>query len=208
MDEYRLLPPPVFLAPPGDPPMPWTRWLSNFETYLMTSGLDGANVAAARRRAILVHCLGTEGQRIFASLAETDTYSTAVTALRNHFGPKRSVMMERYTFRLRAQRPRESVREYITTLHELLANCNFGQLSGELICDQLIEKSSNPRVRERLLMEPDTITLEKAIALTSRIEVAVTECLSIKQSDTPATDNTKFESPRVQAVSILCGQVE
>ena len=161
MDEYRLPPPPVFLAIPGDPPVPWTRWLSTFETYLMASGLDGANVTAARRRAILAYCLGIEGQRIFASLTETDTYATAVTALRNHFGPKRSVMMERYTFRQRAQRPCESVREYITALHELVANCNFGQLSDELIRDQLIEKTNNPRVRERLLMKPDTLTLEK-----------------------------------------------
>ncbi|KAI0230889.1 hypothetical protein LSAT2_018763, partial [Lamellibrachia satsuma] len=41
MDEYRLLPPPVFLSTPGDPPVLWTRGLSNFETYLMASGLDG-----------------------------------------------------------------------------------------------------------------------------------------------------------------------
>ena len=195
MDEHRLPPPPVFLTTPGDTLVRWTRLLSNFETYLMASGLDGANVTAARRRAILVHSLGIEGQIIFASLTETDTYATAVTALRNYFGPKRSVMMERYTFRQRAQRPGESVREYITALHEVGANCDFGQLSDELIRDPLIEKTNNPRVRERLLMEPDTLTLEKAITLTSRIE-----SLSIKKSETRATDSTKFEPPRVQAV--------
>ena len=48
--------------------------------------------------------------------------------------------------------PGESVREYVTALHELVANCNFGQVSDELIRDQLIEKTNNPRVRERLLM--------------------------------------------------------
>ena len=96
--------------------------------------------------------------------------------------------------------PGESVREYVTVLHELVANCNFGQLSDELIRDQLIEKTNNPRVRERLLMEPDTLTLEKAIILTSRIEVVVKESLSIKKSETRATDSTKFEAPRVQAV--------
>ena len=108
--------------------------------------------------------------------------------------------MERYTFRQRAQRPGGSVREYITALHELVANCNFGQLSDELIRDQLIEKTNNPRVRERLLMEPDTLTLEKAITLTSCIEVAVNESLSIKNSETRATDSTKFETSMVQAV--------
>ena len=168
----------------------------------MASGLDGANVTAARRRATLVHCLGIKGQIIFESLTETDTYATALTTLRNHFGPKRSVMVEHYTFRQRAQRPRESVREYITALHELVANCNFGQLSDELIRDQLIEKTNNPRVRERLLMKPDTLTLDKVITLTSRIEVAVNESLSIKNSETRATDSTKFETPRVQAVRV------
>ena len=96
-------------------------------------------------------------------------------------------MVERYTFRQRAQRPGESVREYITALHELVANCNFGQLSDELIRDQLIEKSNNPRVRERLLMEPDTLALEKAITLTYRIKVAVNESLSIKKNQKHGT---------------------
>ena len=96
--------------------------------------------------------------------------------------------------------PGESVREYVTALHEFVANCNFGQLSDELIRDQLIEKTNNSRVRERLLMEPDTLTLEKAITLTSRIEVAVSESLSTNKSDTRATDSTKFETLRVQAV--------
>ncbi|KAI0208464.1 hypothetical protein LSAT2_006842, partial [Lamellibrachia satsuma] len=48
-------------------------------------------------------------------------------------------------------------------------------------------------------MEPDTLTLEKAIKLTSRIEVAVNEGLNFKQSETRATE-TKSESPKVQAV--------
>ena len=51
-------------------------------------------------------------------------------------------------------------------------------------------------------MEPDTLTLEKAItlSLTSCIEVAVKESLSIKNSETRATENTKFETPRVETV--------
>ncbi|KAI0208436.1 hypothetical protein LSAT2_006893 [Lamellibrachia satsuma] len=58
------------------------------------------------------------------------------------------------------------------------ANCNFRQLSDELIRDQLIEKTNNPRVMERLLMGPDTLTLEKATTRASRFEVAVNEGLN------------------------------
>uniref|UniRef100_A0AAZ1XLQ6 Uncharacterized protein n=1 Tax=Oreochromis aureus TaxID=47969 RepID=A0AAZ1XLQ6_OREAU len=38
--------------------------------------------------ATLLHCLGTEGQRIFYSLPNTgDTFASAVTALEQHFSP-------------------------------------------------------------------------------------------------------------------------
>ena len=87
--------------------------------------------------------------------------------------------MERYRFRQHGQRPWETTRVYIVASHELLATCNFRALTNEFIQYQLIEKASIPRVCERLVMEPDTLTLERACPIATQIEQAINECKSI-----------------------------
>ena len=57
--EHGLPPPTPFLALPGKPPVPWIR-MKLFETYLAALRLE--NASDPLRRALLVHCLGTEGQ--------------------------------------------------------------------------------------------------------------------------------------------------
>ena len=67
---WNQLPQPApFPAIPGYPPVPWHRCFQIFQTYLMAYGLDDKSVSDARRREILLHCLGTEGQRVFSSFA-------------------------------------------------------------------------------------------------------------------------------------------
>ncbi|KAL1420155.1 hypothetical protein MTO96_004579 [Rhipicephalus appendiculatus] len=51
--------------------IPWTRWIRLFENFLLASG--AADLPAPRRRALLLHCLGPEGQRIFDALPTTPT---------------------------------------------------------------------------------------------------------------------------------------
>ena len=65
-------------------------------------------------------------------------------------------MMERCVFHQLAQRPGRNVQADTTALRELLQNCSFRDLTEEMIRDQLIENRNISRIRERLLMEPDT----------------------------------------------------
>ena len=142
---------------------------------MTATGLDAENVADARKRVILLHCLGVEGQHMCASLTDTDTFADAITALTNHLGPATNAMMERYRFRQRSQRHCESVIQYSASLKELASTCNFGELNDEIIRDQIIEKTSIPRIQARLLMEPDTLTLERTIIIATQIEIAIKE---------------------------------
>ncbi|KAL1474865.1 hypothetical protein MTO96_037704 [Rhipicephalus appendiculatus] len=63
-----LAPPPFFLATPGWPPLPWEQWDQMFNVYLVASGV--AEFTPERRKAILSHCLGPEGQRIYQTLPQ------------------------------------------------------------------------------------------------------------------------------------------
>ncbi|KAG0418010.1 hypothetical protein HPB47_005184 [Ixodes persulcatus] len=58
----------TFLATPGTPAVPWSRWLRLFENFLLTSGFN--ELPPARRQALLLHCLGPEGQHIFVALPQ------------------------------------------------------------------------------------------------------------------------------------------
>ncbi|KAH6926031.1 hypothetical protein HPB50_012970 [Hyalomma asiaticum] len=66
-----LSPPPPFLATPGVPAIPWRRWISLFENFLFGSG--AADLPEHRHRALLLHGLGSEGQRIFDALPPPPT---------------------------------------------------------------------------------------------------------------------------------------
>ena len=46
---------------------------------------------------VLVHCLGTEGQRVFTLLDVTsDTYEAAVKSLGDHFGSHTNIAVARF----------------------------------------------------------------------------------------------------------------
>ncbi|KAK0142948.1 Paired box protein Pax-3 [Merluccius polli] len=139
-----------------------------------------------RKRALLLHCLGTEGQRIFLTLPVTGvTYKSACEALQAFFVPRMNVVAERSRFRRRVQRQGESTVQYVAALRDLLVNCDFGALADDMIRNQIIEKTSSSRIRERRLLETD-LTLLKAITMASQIETAVAEAKAMA-SATEAT---------------------
>ena len=90
--EHALPPPTAFLALPGEPPVPWIRWLESFENYL--AALDPDKASDPRRRAVLVHCLGTEGQRIFRTLGQAKKYKDAMRLLKAHFAAPQTLIIE------------------------------------------------------------------------------------------------------------------
>ncbi|KAL1420004.1 hypothetical protein MTO96_024712, partial [Rhipicephalus appendiculatus] len=73
-----LQPPPPFLPSPGHPAVPWDQWKQAFQTYMVASG--ASDLPAERRKAILLTCLGMEGQRIFSTLKPADLQSGSATA--------------------------------------------------------------------------------------------------------------------------------
>ena len=187
MAGNQLPPPAPFLPNRGDPPgVPWHRWFKSFQTYLVVCGLDDKSVSDARRRAILLHCLGTEVQRVFSSLDESSgSYEESIAAHERQFGPKHSVLLSRYKFRQRSQQAGQSVMQFVAALRELATFCSFGGLCEEVIRDQLIEKTSVKRIRERLLMEPDSLIgliVDRAIQLALQVETAILEARTLQPS--------------------------
>ncbi len=102
--------PDIFLPCPGLLAVPFKTWVRMFENYLLVINANGNAWPEARKRALLLHCLGSEGQGIFHTLTDTgDTLATAIAALRAHFTPTVNVVVEHHAFRKRAQGAQESI---------------------------------------------------------------------------------------------------
>uniref|UniRef100_A0A671NS01 Retrotransposon gag domain-containing protein n=1 Tax=Sinocyclocheilus anshuiensis TaxID=1608454 RepID=A0A671NS01_9TELE len=179
-----LNPPPPFLECPGEPKLTFTAWKWQFTTICWLSVVT----------AMLIHCLGAEGQRLYNTLPlEHDEYSGTVSALTTFFQPKVNVVAERYRFIQRAQHVGESTDHYIAALRELVATCAFGTFENEMLRDQdqLIEKISVPRIRERLLLESD-LTLDKALEIVRQIETASAEAMTMSEGEFKAVSAVQF----------------
>ncbi|XP_062503720.1 uncharacterized protein LOC134180560 [Corticium candelabrum] len=176
-------PPSPFLQFPGDPPVEWSRWYHAFETYLLAAGLEA--LPDRQKKALLQHCLGTEGQRLLATLyvpqqqpandeqqpAEAQQYQRTLSELTAHFGTEATVITERHLFRQRSQAAGETIKQYVSALRQLAARCQFGVLHDQMIRDQLIEKTSSA-IRKRLLLEKDDLSCTKALEITCQVESA------------------------------------
>ncbi|XP_033097313.1 uncharacterized protein K02A2.6-like [Anneissia japonica] len=196
MTSTQIEAPVQFLPTPGDPVIPWLQWRRLFENYLLAS--NTVKESPERRRAILLHSLGPEGQRIFYTLPELgeagdDIFTKAMTTLQSHFAPKVSVVAERYRFRQRAQLPHESVDNYIAALRELASRCEFGTFEDEMLRDQLVEKTNSSKIRTRLLTETD-VKLDKAIKLARQCETAMKEAKSMSGGDTHTCSEVKYKA--------------
>lgn len=146
-------------------------WVRMFENYLLVISATGNTWTEARERALLLHCLGSEGQRIFHTLPDSgNDLATAITALQNHFTPDINVVAVHHAFRKRVQGAQETIVQYIAALRQLTATCKFPN-GGYMIRDQLVEHVANPRIRERLLLK-EKLTLTEAITIVTQIELA------------------------------------
>ena len=93
MGHLVLTPPAAFLPSLGEPSIPFTSSMCIFENFMLALNDDA--LSDARKRPLLIHCRGTEGQRLCYTLpVDGDTYSAAVGAFTVFFMPKVNVVFE------------------------------------------------------------------------------------------------------------------
>ncbi|XP_039879617.1 zinc finger protein 585A-like [Simochromis diagramma] len=164
-----LSPPPPFLPVHGEPALLWSKWLKAFEHYV--EALSEKELVDSSKCLLLQNCLGPEGQRIFTTLIQNDTtYAAAISTLTAYFSSDHTTQMHRLKFHQRAQMPGETVDQFVSALEELLRPCSYGHLKDELLLNQLIEKTSYPQLRERLLNGRESLTLTTALLIGKEVE--------------------------------------
>lgn len=102
---------------------------------------------------------------------ETKTFDELVTLVSNHLEPQRSEIAERHVFRLRRQRPGESMADYLQDLKHLATTCNFGTTLEENLRDQFVSGLANVAMRSRIFAEKN-IKYKEAVELALALEAA------------------------------------
>ncbi len=136
--------PTPFLPCPGEPAIPFDTWLRMFKNYLLIVGASGDAWPVERKRALLPHCLGTEGHRLFYTLPnQGNSMEDAIATLKAHFAPRRNIVAERHAFRKRVQAPEETILQYVAALRDLAATCDFEDTLDDMLRDQKNKKIKN-----------------------------------------------------------------
>ena len=63
---------------------------------------------------------------------------------------RKNVIIEHTKFNKRSQLPVEPVEHFITSLYNLAADCNFGELKDKLIRDRIVVRIRDASLSERL----------------------------------------------------------
>ena len=108
-------------------------------------------------------------------LAETDNvFDLTLRQLDSFFVSKVNVIVERFSFRQRAQQPQETTAEYVSVLRGLSSRCAFRDMADDMIRDMVVEKTIHSRLREKLLQDPG-LTLDKTLTVADAFERALRE---------------------------------
>ena len=171
---------PKYLPTPGNPSMAWETWSRLYGYFLIGSGLSAASEQS--RLASLYQSLGTEGARICAGLCPDGTaFDQVLVKLTARFGERKSYIYSRSQFHSRNQHSGEDIQSYVTELRTLITLCHYNAaFEDEVLRDRFVAGVRNEKIRERLFMEDNAVTIDRCIELAETVERATSEASKVK----------------------------
>ena len=196
MAQLRLEPPAPFnFRTPDD----WPRWKRRFEQFRVASGL--VNDDAVKQVNTLLYCVGEEAEAVLTSTNVTEeerkVYDTVVEKFDAFFRVRRNVIFERARFNRRSQLAGESAEQFIMELYTLAKNCNYGDMTDEMIRDRLVVGIQDAALSQQLQLDAD-LTLEKAKKRTRQREAVAEQQQVLKGTAGVANSPDGIHSRRGQ----------
>ena len=150
----------------------WTIYKERIDQYFLANRVSGA----LEKRAILLASIGDAGYTILRSLIAPKTpavatYDKICTAMKGHFEPLPSLIVERCRFNTRMRASGESISVFVTELKKLSEHCIFNTVLDDMLRDRLVAGVNDTKIQERLLAE-SKLTFQSAYDLALQIEMA------------------------------------
>ena len=180
----------AYLEAAGEKPViPFQQWLKLWKNYAIARDLT--NFDDARKRAILLHALGTEAQRMAENDDEKETYEECLLRLEKLFDPPKSRRLKRYELRKRVQQSDESLAQFAAAIRPLASQAKYeiegsskqeGMLVDKMATDQFIFGLKSEKLREKLFAAESELTLDGALQLSEKYEAAETDAKSVGEN--------------------------
>ena len=151
----------------------WDKWKRALEIYFLAADIE----SPAKKRATLLHTAGLALQEIYHNIPGAhvdvddgvDIYEIAISKLDEYFSPKQSFVYERHLFRLLHQEKEEKFEKFLVRLRQQSSKCKFDNEDANLI-DQIIEKCTSSKLKKRILLLGDTVTIDTIISEANALE--------------------------------------
>ncbi|KAJ1099476.1 hypothetical protein NDU88_004577 [Pleurodeles waltl] len=152
-----------------------------FEAYVEV--LEDQECSPENYLALLKHRLGAVALHEFKNrpqienAGEVDVYQLAKNQLKEFYGRKINLVLERYKFYSRMQQDDEPIDQFVAELRGLTVTWKFEQISYEQVLrDQLLMKTKSHKIQEKLWSCSGDLTLRGAIKMARTIEISE-ECV-------------------------------
>lgn len=146
---------PVFKPIENSQAQSWKEFKADFAFYLTACEKDTA--ADEQKIALLLYCMGKDYQRVFQNLGLTNdekkVYKTVLEKFDSYFQPKKLTKGYITKFQQRKQHPQETVSQYIISLRDLAAHCDFGDQLETQLSVQISNGVLDERLRRKLWSE-------------------------------------------------------
>jgi len=154
----------------------WRRFKQHVE--LMFSGPLKPRSEAEKVSYLLIW-VGQKGRDIYNTWSdiaddEKGKLQTYYNRFEQYVNPRSNPVFARYKFHNRVQSEGEPIDQFITAIQTLSKDCEFKE-EAEMIRDRIIIGTCIEKIREKLLDEGSTLTLEKAVSIARSYEASQKE---------------------------------
>ena len=135
---------------PFDTPDHWLKWKCHFQQYHLASGLSRESEERQVNTIILPWLRSQRYFSINQYWGDRKKYDSVMAKFDSYFSVRKNGVIEHTKFNKRSQLPDEPVEQFITSLYNLAADCNFGELKDKLIRDRIVVRIRDASLSERL----------------------------------------------------------
>ena len=143
----------------------WTKFKSQFKVYAKAKG--HGKLSAEEQVCNMLVCMGPESVQIYDQFVyDNDAHKLTVKNVMGdfdkHFQPVKNVIYERMVFNQLAQKPGQTIHQFITEVRSQVAHCEYGGIADEMVRDRIVVGVRDSKLRE-CLVDIDDLDLQKCV---------------------------------------------
>ena len=158
----------------------WVSYSERLEHYFGANGIGTNEAALKKRTSILLTCCGPA------------TYQL----VKEHHQPTPSIIVQRFNFHTRVQKPSENIADFVAQLRKLSEHCGFGDTLDDMLRDRIVCGCRDNRLQCKLLASETGLNFAKAFAQAKAMEAAEREAKDLQTTPSSSQVHSLRDQPR------------